>query len=226
VVFLGRLFRDSQTDAGSGTSPQCWNYGLGFMFDTVMYMQSVDQPDGQASGNVSNSPSISSELTTPLLRLPRPGLLVRVSGVGVLARPDLAALLVDNVLDPDLLAVRLLEVADEARVPQLRRDAQVLAAPQQRVRLAPLARRRDRLFGKVLALAARLGNESVFCLLVLVLYLNGGEKERKTNRPCTTSAYSRVTTFSPTTSSPRGASPHPPGPKALFRMRRYLISGR
>jgi len=47
-----------------------------------------------------------------------------------------------------------------------------------------------------------------------------------TYRPCTISAYSIVTTFSPMASSPRGAMPQPPGPKALLRMRRYLISGR
>ena len=95
-----------------------------------------------------------------ILRLPRPRLLVRIPRLAVLAHPHLAALLVDDVLDPHLVALRALELADEARVPQLRRHAQVLAAPQQRVRLAPLARRRDGLFGKVLALAARLGDEA------------------------------------------------------------------
>lgn len=164
----------------------------------------------------------------PESRPARPlGHLVRVPGLAVLAGPDLAALLVDDVLDPDLVAVRLLEVADEARVPQLRRDAQVLAAPQQRVRLAPLARRRDRLLGKVLALAARLGDESgTSHMSVKDTRKVGWGYGLETYRPCTTSAYSRVTTFSPTTSSPRGARPQPPGPKAMFRMRRYLISGR
>ncbi|KAL2255059.1 hypothetical protein VTK26DRAFT_4232 [Humicola hyalothermophila] len=57
--------------------------------------------------------------------------LVRVGGLLVLADPDLAAFLGRHVLDPDLLAVRLFEGADEARVPQLRRDSQVLAAPHQ-----------------------------------------------------------------------------------------------
>ena len=65
------------------------------------------------------------------------------------------------MLDPDLVAVLLLELADEARVPQLRGDAQVLAAPQQRVRLCALARRRYRVLGEVAALAARLGDEAV-----------------------------------------------------------------
>jgi hypothetical protein len=54
-----------------------------------------------------------------------------------------------------------LELADEARVPELRGDAQVLAAAHQRVGLAPLARRGDRLLGEVRALAARLGDEPV-----------------------------------------------------------------
>ena len=44
--------------------------------------------------------------------------------------------------------------------------------------------------------------------------------------PRHTSAYSLLTTFGPTFVSLRGARPHPPGPKALLRMRRYLISGR
>jgi hypothetical protein len=79
------------------------------------------------------------------------------------------------VLDPNLLAVGLLELADEARVPQLRRDAQVLAAAQQRVRLAALAGRRDRLLGEVLALAARLGDESGQTDSILVSKLDKGE---------------------------------------------------
>lgn len=44
--------------------------------------------------------------------------------------------------------------------------------------------------------------------------------------PRHTSAYSLLTTFGPTFVSLRGASPHPPGPKALLRIRRYFISGR
>lgn len=48
----------------------------------------------------------------------------------------------------------------------------------------------------------------------------------RTYRPKHTSAYSRVTRRSVTMVSPRGARPHPPGPKARLRMRRYLISGR
>jgi hypothetical protein len=85
--------------------------------------------------------------------------LIRIRGLRVLADPDLPALLGGDMLDPDLLAVLLLELADEARVPELGRDAQVLAAPQQRVGFAPLAGRGDGFFGKVLAFAAGLGDE-------------------------------------------------------------------
>lgn len=49
---------------------------------------------------------------------------------------------------------------------------------------------------------------------------------QSTNLPPTTSAYSLVTDFAVTMVSPLGASPHPPGPNALFSIRRYLISGR
>ena len=44
--------------------------------------------------------------------------------------------------------------------------------------------------------------------------------------PRHTSAYSLLTILGPTFVSLRGARPHPPGPNALLRMRRYLISGR
>lgn len=47
-----------------------------------------------------------------------------------------------------------------------------------------------------------------------------------TYRPRQTRAYSRLTIFGPTLVSPRGARPQPPGPKALFKILRYLISGR
>ncbi len=45
-------------------------------------------------------------------------------------------------------------------------------------------------------------------------------------RPRQTRAYSRLTIFGPTLVSLRGARPQPPGPKALFNILRYLISGR
>ena len=51
-------------------------------------------------------------------------------------------------------------------------------------------------------------------------------KYRFTHRPRQTRAYSRLTIFGPTLVSLRGARPQPPGPKALFKILRYLISGR
>lgn len=72
------------------------------------------------------------------------------------------------MLDPLLLGVLLHELADEARVPQLRGDAQVLAAPHQRVRLAPLGRRRHALLAEVLLLAAGLRYESTHLVLAHV----------------------------------------------------------
>lgn len=45
-------------------------------------------------------------------------------------------------------------------------------------------------------------------------------------RPPQTRPYSLVTSLPVTMVSPRGARPQPPGPKALFNMRRYLISGK
>lgn len=165
------------------------------------------------------------------------GQLIRVSRVAVLADPDLSLLLVDDVLDPDLAGVLLLELADEARVPQLRGDAQVLAAPQQGVGLAALAGRRYRLFGEVLAFAARLCDVSVLRLCgqpsgkpAGTSHVGNprgmGEQGKTAYRPWTMRAYSLDTTFSLTVTSPLGARPQPPGPKAWFRMRRYLISGR
>jgi hypothetical protein len=64
------------------------------------------------------------------------------------------------VLDPDLAAVLLLEGAQEARVPELRGDTQVLAAARQGVGLAALGGGGDGVFAEVLALAAGLGYEA------------------------------------------------------------------
>src|SRR4051812_32700689 len=54
----------------------------------------------------------------------------------ILPHKDLLLLLRHRVLDPHLLAVLRHEAADEDRVPQLRRDAQVLAAAHQSVGFA------------------------------------------------------------------------------------------
>lgn len=88
-------------------------------------------------------------------------LLVRVHGVVAFAYPNLALLLGGDVLDPNLLAVLLLEVANVPRVPQLGRHAQVLAATHQRVGLATLAGGGYAVVvAEKLALAAGLGDES------------------------------------------------------------------
>lgn len=47
-----------------------------------------------------------------------------------------------------------------------------------------------------------------------------------THLPKQTKTHSLETILVPTLVSPLGASPHPPGPKALLRTLRYLISGR
>ena len=60
----------------------------------------------------------------------------------------------------DFDRVRGLELADEARVPELARDAEVLAAAHERVALARLGRGRDPVRVEVLLLAARGGDES------------------------------------------------------------------
>lgn len=85
---------------------------------------------------------------------------VGVRRVAVLALPDLPPLLADDVLNPHLVAVLLLEAPDKTRVPELRRNAEVLAAAHQGVRLAPLTGCRDRVFGEIAALAARLADKS------------------------------------------------------------------
>ena len=51
-------------------------------------------------------------------------------------------------------------------------------------------------------------------------------RKKTADLPRHTNAYSRLTILGPTFVSPRGARPHPPGPNALFKTLRYLISGR
>lgn len=46
-----------------------------------------------------------------------------------------------------------------------------------------------------------------------------------THRPKQTNPHSRLTCLSVISDPPRGARPHPPGPKAWFKRRLYLISG-
>lgn len=96
---------------------------------------------------------------------PRSAPLEGIRGVIALAHPSLPLLLGDDVLDPDLLRPLLLEVADVSRVPQLGRDAQVLAAAHQGVGLAALPGGGDAVVGEELALAAGLCYESVVARL-------------------------------------------------------------
>lgn len=65
------------------------------------------------------------------------------------------------MLDPLLDGVLLHELADEAGVPELRGDAEVLAAAHEGVGLAALGGGGDAVLGEVLLLAARLAHESI-----------------------------------------------------------------
>ena len=65
------------------------------------------------------------------------------------------------MLDPLLDGVLLHELADEAGVPELRGDAEVLAAPHQGVGFRALGGGRDAVFVEVLLLATGLAYESV-----------------------------------------------------------------
>lgn len=103
------------------------------------------------------SPSLSLSLS---LYLPS-ALLIRVLRVVSFAHCNLALLLGRDVFNPDLLSVFFLKIPNVARVPQLRGDAQVLAAAHQRVGLAPFAGGGDTVVvTEELALATGLCDES------------------------------------------------------------------
>jgi hypothetical protein len=80
--------------------------------------------------------------------------LPRIRHILVLPNPNLALPLIHHVLHKHFFGMRRLELADPARIPQLARNAQVLAAAHQRVRLAALGRRRDAVRVEVVLLAA------------------------------------------------------------------------
>lgn len=65
---------------------------------------------------------------------------MRVSYLVILAHPVLPPLLCDEMLDHALLGLALQELANKPRVPEFAGDAQVLAAPHQRIRLASFCR--------------------------------------------------------------------------------------
>lgn len=109
----------------------------------------------------------------------------------------------------------------QANTPEFTCNAEVLATPHQRIALAGFGRSWNSRGVEVLLLAPcdRYQPRNY-------LSISQGRLDRSGHLPRHTSAYSLLTTFGPTFVSLRGASPHPPGPKALLRMRRYLISGR
>lgn len=130
-------------------------------------------------------------------------------------------LLGGDVLDPALLHVVLSEPAQEDGVPELRGDAEVLAASHQGIGLAALDGGRETLSREVVVDTLRLRDEADGALVSVAV-----GKAYETYRPLTMSAYSRVTILVPTTTSPRFTIPHPIGPNASFNRRLYLTSGR
>lgn len=95
-------------------------------------------------------------------------LLPRVNHLVILPDPDLGLLLGDNMLDKHLARVLGLELADPPRIPQLAGNAQVLAAPHQRVGLAPFRRCRDAVGAEIVLFAAGDGDEAVVASSVLL----------------------------------------------------------
>lgn len=100
---------------------------------------------------------------------------IGVCRVTVLALPNLPLPLADDVLNPQLVGVFLLEGADVTRVPKLGRDAEVLAAAHQGIGLAAFAGGRNRVFGEVAALATGLSDESTGIKSDGVCRKSGGE---------------------------------------------------
>jgi hypothetical protein len=130
-----------------------------------------------------------------------------------------------NMLHHQLAHVSLHEAANEPGIPELRSNSQVFAAAHQRVGLAALGRGGDAVRVEVLLFAAGEGDETAGycqCLVSRLIKVSC----HVSYRPPQTSPYSLVTSFPVTIVSPLGARPQPPGPNALFNMRRYLISGR
>lgn len=111
-----------------------------------------------------------------------------------------------------------------ANVPEFTCNAKILATPHQSIALAGFGRGRDSRGVEVLLFTPcdRYQPRNYH----QTLSITQGRLDRSGYLPRHTSAYSLLTTFGPTFVSLRGASPHPPGPNALLRMRRYLISGR
>lgn len=164
---------------------------------TIFYVHGYQSPHLAASCHFQCScPSV---FTTAFVSGPPPfsfpwrpsALLVRILRVVPFAHPNLSLLFGGDVLDPGLLGVLLLEVTDVPWVPQLGRDAQILAAAHERVTLASFAGGGDAVVvAKELTLAAGLGYESVqspitlesedrSCLSISLFLGGGGSAGRK-----------------------------------------------
>ena len=99
-------------------------------------------------------------------------LLVRVPDLIVLAHEVLSPPLSSDVLDEQLADMSLHEAANEARVPELRRDSEIFAAAHQGVGLAAFGRGRDAVGVEVLLFAAGEGDEAGIGVLVVLLCLH------------------------------------------------------
>lgn len=99
-------------------------------------------------------------------------LLVRIPHLIVLAHEVLPPPLSGDVLDEQFADMSLHEAANEARVPELRRDSEIFAAAHQGVGLAAFGRGRDAVGVEVLLLAAGEGDEAGIGVLVGLLCLH------------------------------------------------------
>ena len=110
----------------------------------------------------------------------------------------------------------------KVHVPKFTGNTKILTAPHQSIAFACLRCRWNTRRVKVILFSPSDGDKSRFQSTGAFSALT----ERQTYLPWQTRAYSRLTIFGLTLVSPRGASPQAPGPNALLRTRRYLISGK
>ena len=153
----------------------------------------------------------------------RSNILERVLQLVVLAHVVLSPPLGCDVLHHHLAHVSLHEATDESGIPELGGNSQIFAAAHERVGLAALGRGGDAVGVEVLLFAAGERDEAGLNSLARGSCVDIIECAY---RPPQTRPYSLVTSLPVTMVSPLGARPHPPGPKALFNMRLYLISGK
>ena len=115
-------------------------------------------------------------------------------------------------------------VCRSLNLPKFASNSQVFAASHQRVTFAGLGSVGDsRRFEKV-GLPSSYTNHSMDPRVIVGFFYHIIKKTA--DLPRHTNAYSRLTVLGPTFVSLRAARPHPPGPNAVFKIRRYLISGR